>query len=347
MEIVKKNYDVLDICKFLLAILLVIAHTASEKIELPGILDRLCSLYVIVVPFFFMTSGFLFFKKLIECNTEEEKKQRYKKYTKRILMMYLIWSIIYCCFNIAYWCKEGTTLSEVAIYVYKSVTYASYPTIWFLPALWIGVSIVYFLKKWNFSTNIILVIGTCTYFVGWFGYTFSSSFEWLSIFTDVFKTIFSSYRNGVMYALVFAAMGLKLAEDKTDNILFKDVALSVVFCVVFVSEAFVSNGYFKVDANYLLGLIPFTYFFVRTILNISLRKNNRGIYVFCRNMSLLIFLSQRIFITALPKLFPEYANSIFENWVVGLFTIIICTVSFSYLVIKMSPKIKILNYLWH
>ena len=61
---IQKNYNMMDIAKFLSAILLVCAHTASERVELPRILDLLCSFYIITVPFFFIASAFLFFQKL-------------------------------------------------------------------------------------------------------------------------------------------------------------------------------------------------------------------------------------------------------------------------------------------
>ena len=64
MDTIKKNYNMMDVAKFLSAILLVCAHTASERVELPRILDLLCSLYIITVPFFFIASAFLFFRKL-------------------------------------------------------------------------------------------------------------------------------------------------------------------------------------------------------------------------------------------------------------------------------------------
>lgn len=64
MEATQKNYNMMDVAKFLSAILLVCAHTASERVELPRILDLLCSFYIITVPFFFIASAFLFFQKL-------------------------------------------------------------------------------------------------------------------------------------------------------------------------------------------------------------------------------------------------------------------------------------------
>lgn len=346
----KQNYNTLDIVKFILAVFLVIAHAAAEKIQMPTIIDKLCSFYIIVVPFFFTTSSFLFFNKLIRCVSETEKKQRYLKYTKRILILYLVWTIIYAIFNICDWCISGTTFIDIITYIWRCITYSSYSTIWFLPALWIGVSLVYLLHMKGVSTKNIIVIGISSYIIGWFCYTFSGSLTWLGNFSEIFKTIFTSYRNGFMYAMVYAALGLALAnirDDETQYNLRKNIILSALLCIAFVVEAFITNKLLNVDANYLMMLIPFSYFFVKSVLQINLPDKYHNIYVWLRNMSLLIFLSQRIFLTAIPNLLPANILSlIFGDWIIGLFIILFSTIIFSFFIIKLSPRFTILYKLW-
>lgn len=63
------QYNMMDVTKFVFAIVLVCAHTASEQVVLPPVLDLVFSLYIIIVPFFFIASSFLFFKKVL-CNTK-------------------------------------------------------------------------------------------------------------------------------------------------------------------------------------------------------------------------------------------------------------------------------------
>ena len=89
----KVNYNAMDVAKFLSAVLLVCAHTASERVSLPRVLDLCCSLYIVTVPFFFIASSFLFFKKL-DTQANEERTTSYKKYTARIWEMYFAWSLI-------------------------------------------------------------------------------------------------------------------------------------------------------------------------------------------------------------------------------------------------------------
>lgn len=61
----KVNYNAMDVAKFLSAVLLVCAHTASERVSLPRVLDLCCSLYIVTVPFFFIASSFLFLRSWI------------------------------------------------------------------------------------------------------------------------------------------------------------------------------------------------------------------------------------------------------------------------------------------
>ena len=145
----KVNYNAIDVVKFLSALLLVCAHTASERVSLPGALDMVCSLYIITVPFFFIASSFLLYKK-IDSQTELERKESYKRYTKRIWLLYLSWSLIYFCFVLTNWIQKGSGIEEILRYFHHALVFSTYSTIWFLPALWVGVSLVYLcFYKWH------------------------------------------------------------------------------------------------------------------------------------------------------------------------------------------------------
>lgn len=163
MDPARINYNMMDVVKFLSAILLVCAHTASERVDLPPLLDLCCSLYIITVPFFYIASSFLFFRK-IGTMKDSDRKAYYWKYTKRIGLMYLAWSLIYFCFVLISWIQSQASWDVVLSYLHHSIVYSTYPTIWFLPALWIGVTLVYVLHyKFRFSIGIVIVISLLMY----------------------------------------------------------------------------------------------------------------------------------------------------------------------------------------
>ena len=98
INVERKTYYALDVAKFISAFLVVCIHTgplldvdATGNFILVQILARLA------VPFFFVASGFLFFRKLDfkrEYNDYENKTQL-KHYLWRLCKIYIIWTILY------------------------------------------------------------------------------------------------------------------------------------------------------------------------------------------------------------------------------------------------------------
>ena len=142
----RKIYPSLDIMKFIMAMLILTQHTSNEWACSTGLVHDIFGLGNFAVPFFFSCSGFLFFSKLNTLNSEEQKAY-YKKWSFRIGKMYLVWSLIYFCFVFAGWLDQGIQIEKVLNYVHRAIVYSTYATIWFLPALWIGVSICYWLRR--------------------------------------------------------------------------------------------------------------------------------------------------------------------------------------------------------
>lgn len=162
----------------------------------------------------FHNKCFLFFKKVINEDDKSTRFQYYKRYTKRILLMYLMWSLIYTCFIVAHWVQtDSLTLEAFGKHVFYSITYTSYPTIWFLPSLWVAVSLVYFCWERKMKVNSILFVSLLFYAIGWMMYTlpadrlpFTSICEWYDL-------IFQSPRNGFFNGFIFAAIGAYIALD--------------------------------------------------------------------------------------------------------------------------------------
>lgn len=352
----KKQYYAIDFMKFALAILLVCAHCSAEKLTFPRYIDIWFSFYVIAVPFFFTTSAYFFIKKV-----EKSKKEvdfvwnAYKTYSKRILKMYLAWSVIYTIFKIMTWIQTDTfSLSIFWEHIYFSVVYSSYPTIWFLPSLWVAVSLVCFLLyKCKLPINSVLFIAVLLYVVGYLGYNLPKDEQPFPLLGEWYVRLFKSWRNGIFNGLAFAALGALMAKKNIfDSILekrkvFLYYGMSFLFVCLFIVEAFTIKRFVnsKADANFLFMLIPFTYFFVVALATTELKP--RPIYLHLRNLSLLLFLSQRIFITAIPLLLPiGILTSMISNPYIGLLIFLGSTLIFSVLVVNLSKHYKLLKILW-
>lgn len=350
----KKQYLAIDLMKFVLAVLLICAHASSEKLSFPVYIDVWFSLYIIAVPFFFTTSAFFFFKKVTNEDDKLARLQHYKRYTKRILLMYLMWSLIYTCFMVAHWVQtDSLTLEAFAKHIFYSITYTSYPTIWFLPSLWVAVSLVYFCWERKMKVYNILFVSLLFYAIGWMMYTipanglpFANVLEWYDL-------IFKSPRNGFFNGFIYAAIGAYIAINRS-KIFSKNsksfITYYILSAILFggaVAEAILSKKFInpQVDANFVFLLIPFTYFFVIATAKTELKPS--PIYLSCRNLSLLLFLSQRIFLTAIPLLLPVgVVAAISSNPYIGLLIFLGSTFIFSLLIVKLSSRYIFLKVLW-
>ena len=205
----------IDVVKFLCALLIVTAHFITENAEnkVPSFVNYFVSLYVIVVPFFFVCGGYFLFRKIF---SEREKGKVYiKNYLKKILIMYLAWSAVYVLFKIAAWIRFGVTFDEITQYLFRAVLYSTYKTIWFLPALGIGVLITYLLEK-KFGMKITLIVAGCFYLIGALGVSYSFILKGTPAASvlDTYNYFFESTRNGVFNAFPFVTLGALLAAGK-------------------------------------------------------------------------------------------------------------------------------------
>lgn len=199
----RKIYPSLDIVKFIMALLILTQHTANEWAHSTGLVHAFFGLGNFAVPFFFACSGFLFFSKFDTLDNQGQKDY-YKKWSIRIGRMYLVWSLIYFCFVFAGWVDRGLNWGQPAQYLHRALVFSTYATIWFLPALWIGVSIVYWMRrhciKAVFWTTAVLLLIVGNLFGSYSNVmthndVVKSAYDW---YMDVFIT----WRNGLFNAVL-------------------------------------------------------------------------------------------------------------------------------------------------
>ena len=231
----RKNYWSLDIAKFFCAILIICAHFASEHGSFPTLIDYSFSLYIIGVPFFFACSGFLFFKKLDILRTKEEKKNYFISYEKRIWIMYALWSVIYVSSRFLGWIRKGTfTLEKFLDWLHKAIVFQTYETIWFLPALAIGIAITYFLIT-KVSKKQMIAISIVLYIIGMLGYTYKFVVDGtpIGVVYDLYIDMFVTSRNGVFNAVPFIYMGCIISRKEilvSTKDFFKNAINRNIFC---------------------------------------------------------------------------------------------------------------------
>ena len=114
----------------------------------------------------------------------------------------------------------------------------------------------------------------------------------------MYTIIFKTWRNGFFNAFVYAALGYIIAVGGSADKIKSSIG-TVVFGIAFMAEALLMKKIVpSSDANFIFMLIPFSYFFFSLLCQIKLPDSKA--YLPMRKMSMLIFVSQRLFLTAFP-----------------------------------------------
>jgi len=351
MEGKNSSYGLIDIVKFIFSILIIAAHYISEYADgrVNSRVEMGSSLYIITVPFFFACSGFFLFSKIIAKDGNEYYSE-VKKYVARIAIMYMGWSIIYILFQIAVWIRFGIEAGSLFVYILHCFTYSTYKTIWFLPALMVGVLLTALIYK-KFGYKMLIIISTVAYFFSVIGvsYSFILSETPIESILSMYNYIFESARNGLFYGFPYVTIGFIVAYKKgyeTHSVRNKYCALTFLCGILFVIEAFLIKFLFHaINVNTLITLVPFTYCFLYFVTCIKTRQNN--IFVFIRKISTTAFLCQRIFLSAIPELIPEghWRQLMDGNAYVALCVIICVILAVSALIVWIGEKSKVVSAL--
>lgn len=345
----RKTYTALDVGKFLCAMMILFYHYFSEHGPLPGILDEALSLYAIAVALFMVISGFLTYKKLGTIAEYEGRKQYVFKQVKRIFTIYLLWSIPYLIYSISKWPFATLTAKFVLIQIRGWIFSSTFYTIWFMPALAFGLLLSFFLleklPKWAVYT-----LATVCYIISALTLTYSCVGKMIPGYEAIVEFIsnwLGGSRGWLLFAFPLLLVGramVKLEEKMNWKIM---ALLSVGSVAGLLAEALILRsiaGHTGIDST--LMMLPTTFCILGFLISFTLIPS--GEYsVFLRNMSVLIFMSQRMFLTVLPDILPDAVSRVvFWNNYLG--AVIVCglTLAFSAAIILLTKKFKALKYLY-
>lgn len=344
----RKQYPSLDIVKFLMAMLILTQHTSNEWAHSTGLVHAFFGLGNFAVPFFFACSGFLFFSKYITLE-QQEQNSYYRKWSYRIGKMYLVWSSIYFVFIVYSWISHGFEWSRVLSWLHRVIVYSTYQTIWFLPALWLGVTICcWFYRHCSFRTSlfclaVLMIIGNL---FGSYSNVITAN-TCIDSFYKWYMEVFITWRNGVFNGAPYVFIGLMIADGKTSKLnIVTSGALTFLFCIAFLAEAFCITHFHLSSATDMgFMMAPAIYFMMLTLINYNIAENR--LWIHCRNLSMLIFLGQRLFLSALPGAIPamgDWISGLSEPLIFIYFILVVLT--FSIFIERLSGKYKFLKILW-
>lgn len=336
-----KQKTSLDIAKFLCAILVLLIHVnpfgSYSKLLTFGLRNIVC---VVAVPFFFCTSGYLLADKLN--SLEDGAKRGYiGKYLTRLLTIYLFWSAVYFPFVIIKWVREGFSFLLVLNYIKEFIFEGSYSTIWFLPAL-LAASGAYYLLRQKMSSKKVFLIG-CGFYVitlllsSYYGIT--ERIPGLAQLGQLYYGFFDSVKNGLLFGLVFVAMGGMIREEQFFSRMTRKQALigMIVSFIVLCGEVLVTRVFGNLKGvDTLASLLPMT--IMAMVFTLSFDVPPSDLCLSLRKYSMLIFLCQRIPISVIELFLADTVLA--TNSVVSFLTVTAATIGISYLILRLSGKYR-------
>lgn len=271
------NYCTLDIVKFICSLLVVFLHCYCNEYGSFGYLikETLCNL---AVPFFFISSGFLFFKKL-----DNENPQLYLlKYVKRLIIIYLFWSFITLPVSIYnfYHIFPNGSLILLFMYLIKCFFFiGSLGVYWYILSLILDSIIIYYAYK-NNKLNILFTISLILFLVG----VLFKSHYLPEILYKIIDFFFSSERNFLTVGLFYMTIGSLIArynevkEEKANFLLVIGLVISTI--LKFLEMIYLNIHFFELFQSIFLFLLAINS-------NLKLKKENT---IFIRKLSTIIYL---------------------------------------------------------
>lgn len=344
----RKTYAGLDIAKFLCSLLILFYHYFSEHGTLPGVLGEALSLYAIAVALFMAISGFLTFSKIETVPDYQGRWQIVKNQALKILRIYALWSIPYLIYTVFGWDWQNITLEFVLWQVRGWIFNSTFYTIWFMPSLALGLVFTFFVTE-KLPEYAVSLIAAVLYIIGSLTMTYSYFGDILPGFGTV-KMIITDWLGGsrgwLVYGFPMITVGRRMAKHKEKVSTLKSAILSVVFVFLILIEALLlrkTAGHTGIDMTVMM--IPSVYCILGFL--ISLNIPSRAYCLWMRKISVLVFMSQRLFLTVLPDLFSEFFNKyIFANYYAGAVIIGVFVIGFGTLIILFSKKVPFLKKLY-
>lgn len=294
----------LDVAKFVCALLVIIIHTRPFS-GLSDIIDFYLVDVIarIAVPLFFALSGYLFFNglryqdgKISNC---AENRTKLFTYLKRIVLLYIGWSIAYILVQLPQWYQTGwwgkALLKDCAASFLFS---GSYYHLWYLLALIYAIPLLYLLLSVVSTQHLRIIIPLLwlveclLYSYDWIGIDRISVLSWL---TGHFSVIFDAvFRAISLLGIGILCMKSNAKQPKKSYICS---ALSILACA---AEASIlhfctanSSRY-----SYLLFTPIMAYFLLQMLFSIT-KCGSLRMGTLCRKSSLEIYCLHPLIILAL------------------------------------------------
>lgn len=341
----KQEYFAIDFFRFIASLFIIAIHYppfADVSYALSGGFSNI--LCRIAVPFFFITSGYFLGNKVLD-------SQKTISYIKKLIKLYLIYTVIYLPASINGYLQSGYSNKEIAIkYVRGLFISGSYNHLWYFLALIVSVILLYLIvNKLKFSDKTLLLIGAVLYTVGVLGCVFKADLlkvGFLKGFLEAYFEIFVDTKNGVFFGLLFVSIGYYISKYKdkfcAENKYFMLLILFLaVMCIEKVAEMAVAAS---VIQDMMFSLAPAATMLFLCLAFIGMSNKFKEKAMLSRQTSVLIFVWHPLIGVCFEKLTEALGWNVHS--LIRYMVIMLVSVFMSLAIIKLSQTIKILKNLY-
>ena len=315
----KERNKSIDILKLILIALVVTVHLLPYKFDSQyqtNIAYIIHSLGRVVVPLFFIISGYFIKDKIENFNT-------IRKISFRFFKMFVVWQLIYS--YIIYLLYSNNSLSNQQLYT--GIIYG-FGHLWYLNATFLGVFLVYFMNNLSITVKLFTAITLIL-----IGYTLQLSLELKFLTSNVIAVynIIGTSRNFLFFGFPYLLIGTifdKISLQKVDQSL-----LFFLFCLII--EGFIYL-YFKINvSNIYISAIPLSIFIFKYVLQ-SDKKIRINV-----NPKLLLgtYLIHFYAVFYLTIYYPKFS---FGASIIKILLALLITIPLFYLLNFLDKKIKLL-----
>lgn len=344
------QYNMIDVMRLVMAFVVIMLHKPFIPPSNPFpkfIVENIIG--STAVPFFFMVSSFLFFKKIGKGNDD---RKVFLNYEKRLLILYTAWTIIYIPSNLIKY--YGVDFNGMTFKLFVSALFqivrnfflsTSFVHLWYVNTLIVALAAVYFMRK-RLSRKLTLIISLIFFGVSNLMpilYTYLPFIE--KIWTAVPVIILNVCQKG----LLCVAIGMFMSDfrecNKRSEILF--VIVGFVAMVGFSAFTYEKRNTLVETVSLLLIFICSASIFL-LCRDIKLKNSRR--YKIIRSYSSIIYFSHLLMMGEIFKLIEEKTGmtAFTQNRILIYFTTASVAIIISTLMIILSKKQKFkwLKYLY-
>lgn len=343
-----KQYPLVDILKFISALMIIAIHTQPFLEYQDSILYYpYAYMKCFSIPFFFVSSSFLFFSKFLLLEINEQKKY-YVKWIKRIGGLYLVYSLLNAVISIIF---DGLDFFE-NIYGIELLEYIllgkNNGYLWFVAALIISISIIVLLNTINkkFFANVIIVILFSISFVLMiimqFYYKFFENCDIVISYYSYFDNV-RNFISGFFY--VYLGIIVVYIDKRKNSIkkIFYIVTPVIFFCSCLEYYYVVIKNIYKEEFS--TFLISFVVILVMLIsANVSFKCDKSSIF---RRVSNVMYFQQR-YVILLVSVLVKLGVTIFANNIVQFLAVVGITILLTVLYDKLRKTRfeRVVKYLY-